>query len=337
MGTGAGTAAPPQVVPVLELIPSRRRGCRLWASRTIRTVGMENRSNALEQVLEGFDSNPVAAGRTLIQLLARGGREMADEALAILRYPVPTPGHAHLLKLLIENDCLPEALADPARYGLEEAAEWISRLSGIDPLVDIHLARWVLNRLRSGPAERIGPAARRILTILEQTSSAHRLGPLLVQLLRVPDPRIRSKVALMLGRNTQDVRWALEDPDDRVRANAVEAIWGANSKDVRGTLWTMARDANNRVAGNALLALHKLGEPAAVKELEAMSRQDSPRFRATAAWVMGQTCDAAFLERLHDLETDPEDSVRRNARLALVRMKPAAALGAAVVEQPQAA
>jgi hypothetical protein len=230
---------------------------------------MENRLSALEQVLAGFDSNPVAAGRSLIQLLGRGGREMAAEALSILRCPGPTPGNAHLLKLMIENDCLPKALADPARLGMDQAAEWISRLSRIDPLLDIHLARWVLNRLRSGSAEWIGPVARRILSILEQTSSAHRLGPLLVQLLRVPDPRIRSKVALMLGRNTQDVRWALGDPDDRVRANAVEAIWGTNARDVRGTLWKMARDPNNRVAGNALLALYRVGEPAALEELEA--------------------------------------------------------------------
>jgi len=298
---------------------------------------MENRLGALEQVLEGFATNPVAAGRALIQLLARGGNEMAEQALAILRYPVPTAGSAHLLKLLIENDWLPEALADPARNGLEEAAEWMSHLSRIDPLLDIHLARWALNRLRGGSAERGGPAARRILNLLEQTSSAHRLGPLLVQLLRVPDPRIRSKVALMLGRTTQDVSWALRDPDDRVRANAVEAIWGANCKDVRGTLWTLARDASNRVAGNALLALYKMGEPAAVEELDAMSRHDSGRFRATAAWVMGQTRDAAFLERLHGLEADPEENVRRNASLALARMAPAAALGAAVVEQPQPA
>jgi hypothetical protein len=68
-----------------------------------------------------------------------------------------------------------------------------------------------------------------------------------------------------------------------------------------------------------------------------MSRHASPRFRATAAWVMGQTRDAAFLACLHNLEADMAETVRRNARLALARMAPAAALGAAVVEQPQPA
>jgi len=298
---------------------------------------MEDCAPSIEQVLDRAATDPAAAGRALMDLLARHGRGLSGEALAVLKKGACTPGQAHLVNLLIENDVLPGTLADPSQFSLEEAVQFVGILSRIDPLVDIKLARWILNHVRTEPLEPACQAARRILSILEQTSAAHRLGPLLVQLLRVPDPRIRSKVALLLGRSTQDVRWALADPDARVRANAVEVLWGVGSRDVRKTLWETARDTNNRVVGNALLALHRLGEPAAVGALAAMSRHSSPRFRATAAWVMGQTRDPAFLERLRNLEADPEDDVRRNARLALARMAPAMALESAFSEQLQPA
>jgi hypothetical protein len=255
-------------------------------------------------------------------LLARHRSQFFSEALRVLKTGGRTPGHAHLVNLLIDNDLLPEALADPSQFSLEEAADFFTLLANIDPLLDTKLARWLLHHLQVEPLERASAAAHRILSILEQTSAVRRLGPMLVQLLRVPDPAIRSKVALLMGRGNQAVRWALADRDPRVRANAVESLWGVDSKEARRVLWDMARDPNNRVTGNALLALHKLGEPAAKAALTEMCRHESPRFRTTAAWVMGQTQDAAFLETLRQLEVDPDENVRRNARLALARFQP---------------
>jgi len=278
----------------------------------------------IQQLLENYASSPVSAGRALGDLLVHHRREFFSEALEILKTGVRTPGHAHLVNLLIDNDLLPEALANPSQFSLAEAVEFFSILSRIDPLMDTKLARWILKHLQAVPPKQALPAVHRILSILEQTSGTGRLGPMLVQLLRFPEPAIRSKVALLLGRSSRDIRWALSDRDPRVRANAVEAMWGTDSQEARRTLWSMARDPNNRVAGNALLALHKLGEPNAAEDLEAMSRHESPRFRATAAWVMGQTQDAAFREALQQLEADADENVRRNARLALTRLSPAA-------------
>jgi len=293
-------------------------------------------ANTIAQLLEEFASRPVSAGRALGELLARDRRQFFHAAVEALKSGARTPAHTHLLNLLIENDLLAEALASPLRFSLEEAIEFFNLIARMDPLLDAKLARWLLRHLREEPSGRAASALR-ILRILEQTSVADRLRPMLVQLLRFPDPAIRSKVALLLGRSTQDVRWALADPDPRVRANATEALWGSNARDARQTLWGLARDSNQRVVGNALLGLYKLGEPAAAEELAAMSRHPSAKHRATAAWAMGQTLDGGFREHLRRLEGDPDENVRRNARLALARMAPRPALEPAEREAPQAA
>lgn len=258
------------------------------------------------------------------ELLTHDPKRFLGDAVEILRSDAGTPGHAYLLNLLIENDLLPEALASNAKFTLEEAVEFVKTALRIDPLVDVKLARWILSRLRTQPLEQASPTARRILNILEHASSGARLAPMLVQLLRVPDPKIRSKVALLMGRGTHELRWALGEADPRVRANAVEAVWGVDSKDTRRTLWELARDPNNRVVGNALLGLYRLSEAAAGEALEKMSEHDSPKFRATAAWVMGRTGNSRFLDALHRMEGDPEENVRRNAAQALARINAAA-------------
>jgi HEAT repeat protein len=74
------------------------------------------------------------------------------------------------------------------------------------------------------------------------------------------------------------------------------------------------------VAGNALLALHRLGETASVAALLKMAAHASPMFRATAAWVMGQTQDARFLQALGRMESDSDENVRRNASQAIARI-----------------
>jgi len=280
---------------------------------------------AIQQLLEGYASNAVSVRRALGELLAQHPQEFFSEALEVLKTGARSPGHAHLVNLLIANDLLPEALANPSQFALQEAVELFTTLSGIDPLLDTKLARWVLNYLQAVPLERALPAVRRILSILEQTSPAGRLGPMLIQLLRLPDPVIRSKVALLMGRGSRVVQWALSDCYPRVRASAVESLCGVATIEARRTLWNMARDPNSRVAGNALLALHRLREPNAVEGLRAMARHESSRFRATAAWVMGQTRDPAFREALQQLEADADQNVRRNARLALTRLPPASA------------
>lgn len=53
----------------------------------------------------------------------------------------------------------------------------------------------------------------------------------------------------------------LGESDPRVRANAIESLWGVDSPEARTLLSFATNDANNRVVGNALLGLYHLGNP----------------------------------------------------------------------------
>jgi hypothetical protein len=79
-------------------------------------------------------------------------------------------------------------------------------------------------------------------------------------------------------------------------------------------------DPNNRVAGNALLALYRLGEKDAVQLLIAMASLEDQLFRATAAWVMGETANPVFRETLEQMRLVEKGIVWRNVMRALNRV-----------------
>ena len=147
-----------------------------------------------------------------------------------------------------------------------------------------------------------------------------RTVPALAGLLRDPNPRLRAKLALLVGRRVQNTEFAAEkqeESDPRVRANAIESLWGDKAVTASAVLWRAAKDANNRVVGNALLGLYQLQDPKAISSILAMSTDSKPQFRATAAWVMGQTADPRFLPPLEKLAHDLYAPVRNNASKAL--------------------
>jgi HEAT repeat protein len=55
-----------------------------------------------------------------------------------------------------------------------------------------------------------------------------------------------------------------------------------------------------------------------------MARHAEARFRATAAWVMGQTGDPRYVDVLRHMLGDTDEAVRRNARRSLRRLQAAA-------------
>lgn len=153
--------------------------------------------------------------------------------------------------------------------------------------------------------------------------------PSLMRMMRHPNPYLRSKAVKMIGRGTHSAKWVMGtlcEPDPRVRANAIESLWGVNSPNARELLTFAASDANNRVVGNALLGLYYLGEPAVLADLVKLSVHESELFRASAAWVMGETGDPRFSDALRRMISDPDTLVRKRAFTALAQLKVANAL-----------
>ena len=109
----------------------------------------------------------------------------------------------------------------------------------------------------------------------------------------------------------------LSESDPRVRANAVESLWGVETPEARTLLNFAASDANNRVVGNALLGLYYLGDSSVLAEVIKLAGHESALFRATAAWMMGETGDPRFTDALRRMITESDPAVRKRAFAAL--------------------
>jgi hypothetical protein len=132
----------------------------------------------------------------------------------------------------------------------------------------------------------------------------------------------------MIGRGSRSIQWLkgrMAQADPRIRANAIEAIWSKDPSEAQILLRFALADANNRVVGNALLGLYNMGECSVIPEIAKMAGHEASLFRATAAWVMGETGDPRFTETLVRMLVEPDTTVRKLAVTALRRVKAAAA------------
>jgi HEAT repeat protein len=239
-------------------------------------------------------------------------------ALDILKDRHDSECGLYVIKLLISHDLLIDALCDPA-LSREQAMAVARAASRIDPAIDIALAKSLADRGSWGdttqPAELV-----RLMEIMAEVSTFVRILPALKRMARHPNPHVRSKAVLMIGRNDPASGWMQNrfvESDPRIRANTVEALWGVDTREARALLLAAAHDDNNRVAGNALLGLYRLGEAGAEPELRKMADHASAPFRATSAWVMGEIADPRFATVLAGLLADPSQMVRKRAFSAI--------------------
>ena len=272
----------------------------------------------LETLLERLEREPETDTKEIDRLLERDPTAFQEGVVHLLRSDIGPRAIEFIVELLVSRGRLFDMLR---RRSLtrDEAVEVARTAIRIDPKADLDLAR----RLAAEAPTLSSSAATRLLDVLGEVSDGKRLLPSLLLLLRASDARVRSKVVLMMARTNRSVDWArkrLADPDPRMRASAVEGLWGNPSGDALDLLKSAARDANNRVAANALYALYELDDEWTIAELLRMGNSDVPMFRASAAWAMGETADPRFAGALERMKDDPKDIVRRRAIAAQERM-----------------
>ena len=183
-------------------------------------------------------------------------------------------------------------------------------------MVDVALARSLADSAVGDGAVHVADPAR-LMDILCEIADASRIMPSLMRLMRHPNPYLRSKAVKMIGRGSRSTKWVmgrLSESDPRVRANAIESLWGVDTPEARTLLKFAASDANNRVVGNALLGLYHLGEASVLADVINLAAHESALFRASAAWVMGETGDPRFTDALRRLISEP-DPIGSQARL----------------------
>ncbi len=273
-------------------------------------------------LVEAFDRDP-AAGKQLRALLNTSPEAFRAGALAALKSSPGGRGYRFLVTQLVVNNLVLDCLAAPS-LTTAEAAELARAAARVDPRLDILLAKRIGEEAAS-PSGRYSDAdMARLLETLEQIGGGLRAAPALGPLLNHGNPRLRSKAALLVGRASQNAALAarqLASDDARVRANAVEALWGAESAHCRDIFHSAVLDPNCRVAGNAALGLYRLGDTAGVRALLNMAGHASPDFRSTAAWCMGACEDPRFLAPLERLAAGGGGKVRHNALRSIARVR----------------
>jgi HEAT repeat protein len=227
---------------------------------------------------------------------ARAVRLVADSLLS-----------ANLFELFLSNPDLK----------VEEAVALARQACQMDEAASLRLAKYLVREAECGLSE---DRALRLLEVLGSVSPPDRLRPLLPKLLQHPSPWIRSKVALLLRLNLAN-GWDLAEPDPRVRANAIEAMWRTPGPDRREVFRRALHDPNNRVVGNAILGLYRAGDPQAIAPLVQMATHPAPAYRATAAWVIGETGDPRFTDCLSALLKDSDQRTRMHAFRSLAKLR----------------
>lgn len=284
---------------------------------------------AIRKIISEFVENPMQGSRALRLLFDKDQSGFFDRALPVLREEHDSPGYNYLLTLLLSQGELLKPLCNPQVFSANEAKRIARRLQMVDPHFDLRLLRTILpnnGNTSSADLERIAnsPAGLRLLDLLSEISDGTRVLPLMTRLVTHRDPAVRSKAALLVGRSNKNHKWVQErmgETDARVRANAVESLWGSDTAGSRAVFWTALGDDDNRVVGNALLALYRLGDPASVRLILQMLAHPEAAFRETAVWVMGETGDQRFMPTLARMISEPVTELRGNAFRALAKIK----------------
>ena len=276
----------------------------------------------VRHLIAGFSESPDLAKQWLEDVLQADSIAFRRAALTALGGITDSACRRWLLDRLAAHGLAPAC--DPSAFSLEEELAITRELFQVDPSLDLKLARR-FSRL----AYPMSPdVSERTLELLSEISNNRRVLPMVIRLLHDPNPRVRSKAALMIGRGGLAPHIAerlLGENDPRVRANAVEALWGVDTPKTRSLLRRAAGDHNNRVAANALIALYWLDEPAAIPGILKMARDPNPRFRSSAIWVMERTENPRFLPTLAQMIGESEPMARTRVFRAIAALNRVAA------------
>jgi HEAT repeat protein len=275
------------------------------------------RSDQLKHLTDRFDSNRIAVAKAIRDCNTADPAGFARAAMEVMRQSPETAGTRFLLATLSLRPDFLRLLCDPAFFTATQSAALVRQTKAIDPRIEMRLAQMVATL--GDHSDTATAFAAHCLEVLSELSEDAASLPALRQLLRSPNPRIRSKAALLIGhisRNPQWAKWNDIKQDPRVAANAVESIWGLDTEAANSVFRDAAAMDNPRQAVNGAIGLYLAREVEAVPMLFQFARNEDYRFRASAAWGMGRTGDPRFVGTLAGLAEDHEDPVRMAARRA---------------------
>lgn len=256
----------------------------------------------LAQLVKDFAVNPIRSV-TAIRSITYGD-DVLKQALPLLKVAEDGRGLRYLLELLLTRKLILRPLYDPTIFSREEAIRLAMILRQLDSLLGLSLASDAVENAGHLNYEEAQICGFRLVELLEEIFAGLEILQAKPVLLRHPNAKVRSKASALFARRIEHkdwTKWLEGEQDPRIRANAIESLWGEKRPWVREVFLTASQDENNRVAGNALFGLYLLDEHEGVRLLVQLASHPNPWFRATAAWAMGRTVDVRFREILRAL------------------------------------
>jgi HEAT repeat protein/Flp pilus assembly protein TadD len=163
-----------------------------------------------------------------------------------------------------------------------------------------------------------------VVEVLSRLADHRATNPMIAYYLKEPNERKRAALVTALGflkdlTSLTTITKALKDPDDRVKANAVEAIrrLGLPKDKALNLLQPFMKHPDNRVRGNAIVAIAELGNTDLGHILETMRDDPDKWNRATLGYVLSVVPFPKALPMIVDLLKDEDGDVRKNAARAL--------------------
>ncbi|HVW84324.1 MAG TPA: HEAT repeat domain-containing protein [Bryobacteraceae bacterium] len=195
---------------------------------------------------------------------------------------------------------------------------------------DLEISHLLSHQLAAAKPD--GAVIERALHILCAIAPTIRLISILRSTMTNCERRIRAKCAsLISGRSDRAQIWQrlATDEDARLRANALEALWGCDSPEVESLLVEALSDPHHRVAVNAAYGLYLISPEKHLSRIGGFVEHSQPRYRRAAAWLIGRTGDPDNIALLKPLLVDRNPKVRGAAfrSLALLRSAQLAAMG----------
>jgi hypothetical protein len=279
-------------------------------------------------VLRDFEDNPVRAGRELRSALRTDGGAFLAALLNETVFAGNDRGFRFAIDLLVSSDMVIPAIATPSSTTFVQAL----RLTRYMLEVDGNFLNTLLTALMTRQDLADPACTVRVLDLIGECATQFANWRSLIRIHSEGDPEIRARCAALLARYRFRDEAGIERfrrSDPRIRANIIQTLWGVPQDQANAILEVAVQDENNRVAGNACLALYNSGDTRALVHLAEMLSSSEPRKKITAAWVIGQCRDGRFASRLLEALRGDLPALRKRSITSLAKLEAIPAAGAA--------
>lgn len=280
----------------------------------------------IPDILDSYERDPADTLRRLDEVFQEFNENAMRPAGDAVSLALRSRGSEFFVAYLMRRGELFPLILSPHALSMDDATTALKLAMQIEPRCDVAQLHSLVRTPQSAEA------LTRLIDLASRVRLSGRLRPILEQLLRHENPFLSSKVELLLKRldQTEKVLWQrLKDPDPRTQADAVESLWGEDTRESREVFLRAVNSPSDRLVGNGLYGLYLVGDTASIRIAFDLAENQSPLVRPTAIWFMGQTGDPRFLPWLVEAMGTSDNRLRSRIFQAIRQIRERRAQAAA--------